>query len=70
VIGEVELTAGSTGRFTARHSASIRTDELARFRVALDPLLEALSGEATLEHLEEQFGAKVTDQSYLGRSRS
>ena len=77
VVGDVELAAGSTGRFTGRHPVHIRTDEVERFRDELAGLLERLSGEATLEHLENQFGARVvltagsgirTDQSYLAQT--
>jgi len=60
VVGEVELAAGSTGRFSARLPVSFRTDEMARFRDELARLLETLTGEATLEHLESHFCAKVT----------
>jgi hypothetical protein len=66
VVGEVELTTGSTGRFTARHPVSLRTDELARFRDELGALMETLTGEAALEHLENQFGAKVTLKAGVG----
>jgi hypothetical protein len=66
VVGDVELVAGTTGRFSARHPVSIRTDEVARFRDELASLLETLTGEATLEHLEDQFGAKVTLKAGAG----
>jgi len=55
VNGEVELTAGSMGRCTARQSVSVRTDDIGRFRDELAVLLEHLSGEATLEHLEQEL---------------
>ena len=47
VVGEVELVTGSTGRFSARHPVSIRTDEMARFRAELASLLETLTGEVS-----------------------
>ena len=45
---------------------SIRTDEIVRFRDELTTLLETLNGEATLEHLENEFGAKVTLRAGAG----
>lgn len=58
--GEVELEAGTTGRFTAQHAVCVRTDELQAFRDALDVLLKTMNGEATLTHIEDQFGAKLS----------
>ena len=59
VSGEVEVTVGSLGTFHARLRVSLRTEELERFRDELRSLDSALVGEATLTHLEEQFGAVV-----------
>lgn len=66
LVGEVELMAGSTGRFRARHPVSVRSDEVARFRAELSSVLDTLTGEATLENLEEQFGAKVVLNAGVG----
>lgn len=57
--GEVELTAGSSGAFSARHSVFLLTDELASFRNKLRELVESMNGSATLNHLESQLGATV-----------
>lgn len=48
----MELSAGSTGLFSGRQPVSIGTGEIARFRDELVVLLDTLTGEATLEHLE------------------
>ena len=66
VVGEVELVTDTTGRFSARHPVSIRTEEVARFRDELASLLETLDGEATLAHLEDEFGARVTLKAGTG----
>lgn len=60
VVGEVELQAGSAGHFTGRQAVSMRTDEMERFRDELRALMDSLTGEASLSHLERRFGAKVT----------
>ncbi len=58
--GDVELEAGITGTFRACHRVMPRADELAQFRDELRSLLETLNGEATLRHMEEQFGCTVS----------
>jgi hypothetical protein len=57
--GEVELQAGQTGWFHARHGAALRTQELAQFRDELREVVASLSGTATLHHLESQVGCTV-----------
>ncbi len=59
VSGEVELTVGSIGTFSARHRLSYRTHQLERFRDELRALEHEPTGEATLAHVEEQVGATV-----------
>ena len=39
---------------------TLRTDELADFSTALERLLGAVTGTATLEHFEEEVGMKIT----------
>jgi hypothetical protein len=60
LIGSVELNVGRTGSFRAFHRVMPRADELAGFRDELRPIVETLNGEATLRHLEEQFGCTVS----------
>lgn len=57
--GEVELQAGLTGVFRARHSAALRTDELAQFRDQLKEVVASLNGTATMHHLESQVGCTI-----------
>jgi len=57
--GEVELQAGRTGVFHARHGAALRTEELAQFRDQLQEVVASLNGTATLHHLESQVGCTV-----------
>jgi hypothetical protein len=57
--GEVELQAGRTGVFHARHRAALRTEELAQFRDELQEVVASLNGTATLHHLESQVGCTV-----------
>jgi hypothetical protein len=52
--GEVELTAGKTGSYRAKHRVALRTDELARLRDDLRRLARDATGEAHFEHLEEE----------------
>jgi hypothetical protein len=68
VDGEVELLAGTRGRFTGRCGITILTDELADFCSELTVLLETLSGRATLEHLEERFGVAVSLKNGVGEA--
>jgi len=56
---EVELTATRTGKFHAKTSVALRTEELETFRDQLRILKDTLSGEATLEHLEDQVGCTI-----------
>jgi hypothetical protein len=51
--GEVELTAGQTGAYYAKHRVALRTGELIELRDGLR------TGEAYFEHLEEQVGINV-----------
>jgi hypothetical protein len=60
LVGKVELEAGVTGSFRASHRVTPRTDDLTLFRDELRPIVDTLSGEATLHHLEEQFGCTVS----------
>jgi len=60
LIGSVDLEAGTTGSFKASHRITLRADELAQFRDELRPLLDTLKGEATLRHMEKQFGCTVS----------
>ena len=59
LLGEAGLTAGRSGRFEARQPVTVRTVELLQFRDELRQLLEARTGKATLDHLEEQIGCTV-----------
>jgi hypothetical protein len=54
--GQVELIAGETGSYRARHRVAVRTGELAHFRDELRRLDRDSTGEAHFEHLEEQVG--------------
>lgn len=54
--GEVELTAGETGSYHAKHRIALRTGELAQFRDDLRRLTGDATGEAYFEHIEEQVG--------------
>jgi hypothetical protein len=51
--GEVELTAGKTGAYHAKHRVALRTGELTELRDRLR------TGEAHFEHLEEQVGINL-----------
>jgi hypothetical protein len=57
--GEVELEAGTSGPFKATHRVALRADELKRFRDDLVPVVESMTGTATLSHLEEQVGCTI-----------
>jgi hypothetical protein len=57
--GQVELTAGETGSYRAKHRVALRTDELTRFRDDLRRLERDATGEAHFEHIEEQVGITV-----------
>lgn len=57
--GSAELMAGRSGRFSAAHELWLRTEELRAFREELRGALDSGSGEAALEHLEEQFGCTI-----------
>ena len=54
--GQVELTAGETGSYRAKHRVALRTGELAQLRDELRRLARDSTGEAYFEHLEEQVG--------------
>jgi hypothetical protein len=54
--GQVELIAGETGSYRAKHRVALRTGELAQFRDELRRLDRDSIGEAHFEHLEEQVG--------------
>jgi hypothetical protein len=57
---EAELEASGTGTFTARHELWLFTPDLASFRDALRTLDRDLSGDATLEHIEDQVRIAIT----------
>ena len=63
---EVELRAATTGRLEARHTVSLRTEELTDFRDLLGLLLETLTGEAVLQHMEDQVGCTVRLKDGVG----
>jgi hypothetical protein len=60
LIAEAELTVDPRGSYRAKESMTLRTEELAAFREQLRHLLEALDGEVTLGHMEQQVGCTVT----------
>ncbi len=60
LIAAAELSVGSTGAFTAQHRLSLFTTDLAGFRDQLRTLDRDLSGDATLEHIEDQFRVAIT----------
>jgi hypothetical protein len=66
--GEVELTASTGGRFSARQPVSLRTDQLVRFRDQLASVVESLDGEAVLDHMEEQVGCIGAERQKARRS--
>ena len=57
--GQVELIAGETGSYRAKHRVALRTGELAHFRDELRRLDRESTGEAHFEHLEEQVGINL-----------
>lgn len=50
----------SVGGFTGRISAGLRAEELLRFRKGLEGLYDSLTGEATLDSLEEWVSLRIT----------
>lgn len=64
--GFVELDAGSKGTYVARQRLSLWTPDLRAFRDALKLILDSLSGEAVLEHLEAECGVKISLRSGVG----
>jgi hypothetical protein len=60
VTGEVEMTAGTEGSFRAKRRVSIFVPDLVAFLLELEKLLETLTGEAKLDHLEGEFGCQIT----------
>jgi hypothetical protein len=60
IVGEVEMTASTSGAFSGRHAVSLRTEELAEFRDQLAEIVESLDGRAALQHLEDQVGCTIT----------
>jgi hypothetical protein len=58
--GEVELAAGTKGTFSGRHTVWLYTDDLQRFRNQMAALAESLTGEARLDHIENQVGCHIT----------
>jgi hypothetical protein len=66
VSGEIELTVGSLGAFTARVPVSLRTHEIERFRDELQALDLDHHGDARLAHKEDQFEASVHFESGQG----
>jgi len=63
---EAELHAATTGSFEARHPLSLRTEELTDFRDRLGLVLETLTGEAVLHHMEDQVGCTVRLKDGVG----
>jgi hypothetical protein len=56
--GEAERTL--PGSFSGRSDVSLRTEELEAFRDDLAGAVEALEGEATLRHMEDEVGCHIT----------
>ena len=59
VTAKVEIVAGTEGAFTAKRDVSVFTPDLAAFLHQVEGLLGTLSGEATLDHLEGEFGCHI-----------
>jgi hypothetical protein len=57
--GRVDLTVDRSGSFSARRDVSPYLPDLTAFRDQLRLLDEELSGEATLTHLEGEFGLTI-----------
>jgi hypothetical protein len=57
---EAELKVSGSGTFAARHELWLFTPDLASFRDALRTLDRDLSGDATLEHVEDQVRIAIT----------
>src|SRR5579884_204877 len=66
VSGEVEMQTSRGGRFSARTTVSLFTSDLVSFVAQLRRLDEALVGEATLAHFEDEFGATIRLDSGRG----
>jgi hypothetical protein len=60
LVGGVELEIGRTGRFTARKQLMPFAPDLKAFRDQLHTLDRALTGQAILAHLEDEFEATIT----------
>lgn len=60
VTGAVEMAAGREGTFRAKRSVSVFAPDLVAFLRQLEGLLETLTGEARLDHLEAEFGCLIT----------
>ena len=60
VSGEVEMTAGTEGVFRAKRGVSVFAPDLMAFLRESEELLKTMTGEAALEHLEGEFGCRIT----------
>jgi hypothetical protein len=63
---EAVLHASSKGVFEARQELALRTEELLRFRDQAVQLLQTLSGEAVLTHMEEEVGCTIRLKAGVG----
>jgi hypothetical protein len=59
LVADAELIFLAEGRFVARRSVALRTEEVEAFRDALRHVVENLDGQATLTHLEDEIGCTV-----------
>jgi hypothetical protein len=59
VSADAELASLRSGRYVARKTLSLRTEELARFVAGLRRLDADLTGEAEFSHMEDELGATV-----------
>ena len=59
VNAEIDVAAGGAASFRAAIRATLRTDELARFRDELRTLDSTMTGEAELRHLEDEIEVRI-----------
>jgi hypothetical protein len=59
VSADAELVSLRAGRYVARKTLSLRTEELASFVAKLRTLDADLTGDAELDHLEDELGATL-----------
>lgn len=60
LVGDAELTLGTTGSFSARHRLSLYAPDLAAFTAQLRALDHDLAGQAKLDHIEGQVEGTIT----------